>query len=208
MNEGFTLSVPENGLIALNVPLDPLRLGALSTRTTHPFYMARWNDLLNALGIAGRLENPYWNMTKGEMVANCANQKLLASLIPDSLSCASPAKARWQGRAMEHCGYCLPCIIRRAALKKGLKTADSTDYTVNLHARPLNTLQAEGQQVRAFQYAIERVRRKPQLASLLIYKPGPLADEPPARQAALADVYRRGLAEVAQLLASVRTAPG
>ena len=42
----FSLAVPENGLIALNVPLDPLRLGALSTRTTHPFYIARWNELL------------------------------------------------------------------------------------------------------------------------------------------------------------------
>lgn len=62
MNADFTLRVPENGLIALNVPLDPLRLGALSTRTTHPFYMARWNDLLSALGIPGRLENPYWNV--------------------------------------------------------------------------------------------------------------------------------------------------
>ncbi len=40
-----TIYVPENGLISLNVPLDPLRLGALSTRTTHPYYMARWNDL-------------------------------------------------------------------------------------------------------------------------------------------------------------------
>ena len=42
----FTLKVPENGLIAVNVPLDPLRLGALSTRTTHPFYFGRWNDAL------------------------------------------------------------------------------------------------------------------------------------------------------------------
>lgn len=38
----FILRVPENGLIALNVPLDPLRLGSNSTRTTHPFYMERW----------------------------------------------------------------------------------------------------------------------------------------------------------------------
>jgi len=35
----FVLRVPENGLIALNVPLDPLRLGSNSTRTTHPYYM-------------------------------------------------------------------------------------------------------------------------------------------------------------------------
>lgn len=36
LGKAFTLRVPENGLIALNVPLDPLRLGSNSTRTTHP----------------------------------------------------------------------------------------------------------------------------------------------------------------------------
>ena len=60
----------------------PLRLGALSTRTTHPFYMARWNELLAALGISGRIENPYWHKTKGEMVGECANGALLARLRP------------------------------------------------------------------------------------------------------------------------------
>jgi hypothetical protein len=206
----FTLRVPENGLISLNVPLDPLRLGSLSTRTTHPFYMARWNELLAALGIAGRLENPYWDKTKGEMVANCANKSLLAKLVPDSLSCASPAKARWMGqagRAIEHCGYCLPCLIRRAALRKGLGSPDRTAYTVDLKAKVLDTLKAEGEQVRAFQFAIERLRQKPQLASLLIHKPGPLSDESPARQTGLAEVYRRGLEEVGTLLSGVRTAP-
>lgn len=93
----FTLRVPENGLIALNVPLDPLRLGALSTRTTHPFYMARWNDLAAVLGIPGGIENPYWDKTKGEMVANCANRALLSRLLPDALSCASPTKGPLAG---------------------------------------------------------------------------------------------------------------
>jgi hypothetical protein len=69
LRRDFTLHAPENGFIALNVPLDVLRLGALSTRTTHPFYIARWNDLLSLLGIPGRVENPYWSKTKGEMVA-------------------------------------------------------------------------------------------------------------------------------------------
>src|SRR6185369_16446022 len=63
LNVPFTLKVPENGLIAVNVPLDPLRLGALSTRTTHPFYIARWNDALQGLGLKGRIENPYWDKT-------------------------------------------------------------------------------------------------------------------------------------------------
>ena len=46
------IHVPENGLISLNVPLDPLRLGAWSTRTTHPYYMARWQELLDSFSIA------------------------------------------------------------------------------------------------------------------------------------------------------------
>lgn len=201
--EPFTLNVPENGLIALNVPLDPLRLGALSTRTTHPFYMARWNELLIKLGINGRLDNPYWGRTKGEMVSSCGNAVLLRKLVPHSLSCSSPSKARWTGQAQGHCGYCLPCLIRRAALLGD----DRTTYTLaNLKAKKLDTKQAEGRQVRSFQLAIDRLAKRPDLAALLIHKPGPLYDDP-ARQPALAAVYRRGLEEVGCLLAGVRTAP-
>lgn len=205
-----TLKVPENGLIALNVPLDPLRLGALSTRTTHPFYIARWNELLALLGVSIRIENPYWDKTKGEMVRDCANGQLLRRLAPSSLSCASPTKGRWQGLGTQHCGYCLPCLIRRAALETGFRPdADPTVYTVeDLTAQPLDTRQSEGQQVRSFQLAIRRLQARPTLATLLIHKPGPLSDEPPARQAALAEVYRRGLDEVATLLAGVTARPG
>lgn len=206
----FTLKVPENGLIAVNVPLDPLRLGALSTRTTHPFYIARWNDALSALGISGRIENPYWDRTKGEMAEDCANPALLRQLTPSSLSCASPTKGRWQGHGTQHCGYCLPCLIRRAALLKGLRPdIDPTVYTVpDLTAHALDTRQSEGVQVRSFQLAIDRLRARPALAPILIHKPGPLFDESPQRQAALADVYRRGLEEVGALLTGVRTRPG
>ncbi|SCX21407.1 hypothetical protein DSM25558_2920 [Agrobacterium sp. DSM 25558] len=210
LERAFTLQVPENGLIAVNVPLDPLRLGALSTRTTHPFYIARWNDALAELGIPGRIENPYWDRTKGEMADECANPTLLRQLTPASLSCASPTKGRWQGLGTQHCGYCLPCLIRRAALLKGLRPdADPTVYTAaDLTAHALDTRQSEGVQVRSFQLAIERLRARPGLAPILIHKPGPLFDESPQRQAALADVYRRGLEEVEELLKGVRTRPG
>jgi hypothetical protein len=200
----FVLTVPENGLIALNVPLDPLRLGAFSTRTTHPFYIARWNELLKAIGVAGRIENPYWNKTKGEMAANCANAELLAKLTPQSFSCSSPTKGRWQHHGREHCGFCLPCLIRRAALLGN----DSTTYTLaNLNAGALATDKAEGKQIRSLQLAIQRIRQHPSLARLFIHKPGPLSDESSTRQAALADVYRRSLAEVDDLLTGVRTTP-
>src|SRR5207248_2601889 len=67
----FTVRCPENGFIALNVPLDQLRVGALSTRTTHPFYIELWNELLTILDIPGKVDNPYWSRTKGEMVTAC-----------------------------------------------------------------------------------------------------------------------------------------
>lgn len=206
----FTLNVPENGLIAINVPLDPLRLGALSTRTTHPFYIARWNEALQALGLNGDIENPYWDKTKGEMVTACTNGALLRRLISSSLSCSSPTKGRWQGLGTQHCGYCLPCLIRRAALIAALHpNVDPTRYTVDdLTARALDTRRSEGVQIRSFQLAIERLRIRPELAPILIHKPGPLFDESPARQAAIAGVYRRGLEEVGALVAGVRTRPG
>lgn len=207
----FMLRVPENGLIALNVPLDPLRLGSNSTRTTHPFYMARWNDLLVELDIDGRVENPYWDKTKGEMVASCANEVLLRSIASESLSCSSPASGRWQGRqghGIEHCGHCLPCLIRRASLDAAWGPgSDSTVYTLSdLRAHPLDTKESIGKQVRSFQFAIERLRGRPDLARFLIHKPGSLADEV-HRLDQLADVYRRGLNEVAQLIDGVTTKP-
>jgi hypothetical protein len=204
----FILRVPENGLIALNVPLDPLRLGSNSTRTTHPYYIARWNDLLGELGINGSVQNPYWDKTKGEMAAACANKSLLSKLAPDSLSCSSPVKGRWRGRGIEHCGYCLPCLIRRAAIDSAFGVGhDPTVYTIaDLQAQTLSTHRSVGQQVRSFQYAIERLRSRPALSKLLIHKPGSLVDEA-GRIDQLAEVYRRGLAEVARLIAGVKTSP-
>ena len=212
LHSNFVLRVPENGLIALNVPLDPLRLGSNSTRTTHPFYIARWNDLLVELGINGRIENPYWNKTKGEMTAECASTDLLKQFAPFALSCAHPTNARHlgvKGRGIEQCGYCLPCLIRRAALDAAWgRGNDTTPYTVpDLRAHTLGTRESNGQQVRSFQVAIERLRGRPDLARLLIHKPGPLTDES-SRLGELAAVYRRGLDEVAQLINGVETSPG
>ena len=202
ITQPFTLQVPENGLIALNVPLDTLRLGSLSTRTTHPFYMNSWNELLKQLEINGNLDNPYWNKTKGEMVSNCANKKVLDDTIELSLSCSSPTKGRWQGITTQHCGYCLPCLIRRASIKK-----DPTTYTLqDLDAQILDTLHSEGQQIRSFQLAIKRLTKNPDLANILIYKPGPLPHNPKII-AELVGVYKRGMAEIGKLLSKVKTKP-
>lgn len=202
INNSFTLQVPENGLIALNVPLDNLRLGSLSTRTTHPFYMQCWNELLQLIEIPGELVNPYWNKTKGEMVTGCKNKVLLNKILPLSISCSSPAKGRYKGLSTQQCGYCLPCIIRRASLKK-----DSTSYTLeDLTDHTLDSSKAEGQQIRSFQIALQRLAKNPSLAKILIYKPGPLPSDPKVIDE-LANVYLRGMQEISKLLTKVKTKP-
>jgi len=198
--------VPENGLISLNVPLDPLRLGALSTRTTHPFYMTRFNELLRELGVPATLHNPYRHMTKGEMVVACVKQPFLQKHAPATMSCASPAKIRWLSDTPKHCGHCVPCLIRRAALVRGFG-ADNTDYYLaDLKKKPLNCRKAEGEHVRAFQHAISRLKKKPNSARYIIHQPGPLTD-------CLADwpkyeaVYVNGMGEVDAILTGVVTKP-
>jgi 7-cyano-7-deazaguanine synthase in queuosine biosynthesis len=197
--------VPENGLISLNVPLDPLRLGSLSTRTTHPHFMDLFNKLLARLEIRGRVLNPYVAKTKGEMVKECANQQFLADQVAKTMSCSSPTKGRWQGLAPGHCGYCLPCLIRRASMVRW-DFPDSTKYHVDLERTVFDSLKAEGDAIRSFQLASERLRGDIRRARVLIHKSGPLPGSPEEIEA-LAGVYARGMAEVQDLLKTVETRP-
>jgi hypothetical protein len=203
MGQSGILYVPENGLIALNVPLDPLRIGALSTRTTHPFYMARVNELLANVSISVTLQNPYRHKTKGEMIAAVKNQALLRRSAKDSMSCSSPSKGRFEKLPRGHCGYCVPCLIRRAAMMRGFSADDSGYQILDLAAANLKASSAKGEHVRSFQYAIERLRRNPASAHLVIHSPGPLRDVP-TEWDLLAAVYSRGLAEVEAVVRGVR----
>lgn len=85
---------------------------------------------------------------------------------------------------------------------------DPTGYFLeDLRRRPLNSAEAEGVQVRSFQLAIARLRDRPDLAKILIHKPGPLYDHDLDDQGRMAGVYSRGLEEVGRLLDGVRTRP-
>ena len=206
-DQPMEVNVPENGLIALNVPLDPLRVGALSTRTAHPHVISSMTRLMDAIGLSVSFSNPYRHKTKGEMVIGCAAPGFLRKVIGDSMSCSSPAKFRYKGLPAQHCGYCVPCLIRRASLCVGLQEKDPTAYTFeNLRAHTLATNKAEGKHVRAFQLMVKRIKRDPELAKILVHKPGPLIAAP-EENADYADVFRRGILEVGRLLQGVEVKP-
>jgi hypothetical protein len=164
--------------------------------------------LIDALALDVELNNPYRHMTKGEMVANCADKLFLQKIVANSMSCSSPAKARYKKLSPRHCGYCVPCLIRRASLEVGLDGDDETLYTVeDLKGHILASDQPEGEHVRSFQLMAKRIRAKPDLAKILVHKPGPLHDKPDEIPD-YADVFRRGVLEVAELLKGVRARPG
>lgn len=117
------LYICENGFIAINPPLTGTRLGSLSTRTAHPEYLGRLQQIFDAAGINVQIQNPYALMTKGEMLAGCLNQDLLRQHAVTSTSCG-----RFQRFGYKHCGRCVPCQVRRAAFKRWGALRDSTPY--------------------------------------------------------------------------------
>lgn len=194
--------IPENGLIALNVPMDPLRIGSSTTRTAHPHFISSMGELASMVGMSTRFENPYRFKTKGEMVAECRNPKLLKRIAPKSMSCSSPAKVRWMHASPQHCGHCLPCLIRRASLQRGLNGKDTTKYYLDdLRAKTLDSKRAEGKDIRSLLYAVDTITRSPAKLPYLVRKPGPL---PPSELQDYANVYARGMDEVRALLEGVK----
>lgn len=120
--------VPENGSVSLNFPLSASRRSSCSTRTTHPFVLDNVLSIWKNLSIATHIENPYEFKTKGVMVNTCKDQLNLFKLVAMSNSCGKRGhRAHWEPgkRNATHCGICMPCIYRQAAL---LVAQDNTSY--------------------------------------------------------------------------------
>lgn len=190
------LLVPENSLIALNVPLDSTRIGSHSTRTTHPFYLKLWNKVASDI-FGFSIRNPYWNKTKGEMATECLNKNILEIAIGQSYSCSSVNSVSIQSGKQDHCGHCLPCIVRRAAMHKAFGDFDPSGYMDKKVTNLVNNRGAKGEQIRSFLYAIEKLKQNPEAKRTLIHKSGPL-DMEDAYLTELADAYYRGIMEVDQ----------
>lgn len=180
--------VPENGFIGINVPLTRARVGSASTRTTHPHFMAQLDAIAKAVGVVNPILNPYRLRTKGEMLAESRNPTLLQRLAPMSISCSHPETARYVGRRQGNCGYCFPCLIRRASLAHVGWDNDNYAWDALTEAALLDRRRRRGADLRAVVTGAfaDRPDRD-------VLANGPL---PSGERVAFTGVWRRGITEL------------
>lgn len=131
-NKDVPLLIPENGFISLNPPLTSSRLGSCSTRTVHPSFLSKLQRFLFAVGIHIPITNPFVEKTKGEIIVASVNPELAHSLARQTVSCAHPTRRQnWNRRNVTHCGYCVPCLIRRSALHRA-GMDNGSDYGIDV----------------------------------------------------------------------------
>jgi 7-cyano-7-deazaguanine synthase in queuosine biosynthesis len=192
--------IPENGLISLNVPLTGTRLSSHSTRTTHPFYIKLFKEIVYTLGLKNPIRNPYQFLTKGEMMIQCKNQTLLKSLSPKTLSCSHSEHSRYAGLSPGiHCGYCVPCLIRQASEKKSKITG--TQYVHDIIKTPPGQTTQSGSDIRAFKLALERMDGKSEQSIMFdVLSSGPVPFDDEKELIKYVEVYKRGMKEVQKFL--------
>lgn len=123
------IQMAENGALALSLPHRADAHGPSMARQAHTFLLHGFERLLRELvpHVPWVVQNPFVNQTKGEACLELGPAKALAA---SSTSCeylgrqravmihwikAHPRAARVLGEG-PHCGLCIPCLVRRAAL--------------------------------------------------------------------------------------------
>lgn len=133
--------VPENGQLALNLPLISSRSAACSTRSVHPLTLDLLNQLITALDGHVSVTNPLGNLTKGEVCDLALDAGLTAETLYTTVSCGHPPHKR-RAHLPYHCGYCYPCLVRRAGLWHAL-SADNSGYWCNPWELPSRDMKRE-----------------------------------------------------------------
>jgi 7-cyano-7-deazaguanine synthase in queuosine biosynthesis len=104
--------IAENGQMAIHLPLSVARVGAFSTHTAHPEFVAQAASFFTRiLDRELKVSNPFLYKTKSEVVASIPTVDRGA--LSQSVSC-------WRGArvpSFKHCGDCVPCLVRRIAFE-------------------------------------------------------------------------------------------
>lgn len=128
-------------------------------------------------------------------MAQCRNRKLLKHLAPLTVSCARPEVARWQRQEAGACGYCYPCLMRRAALHR-LGWDDSHDYRVDVLSDPeILPHRVKGSDLRALLLALKTWEETPRDLEARLWLGSPTAELAEGRTAAFS-VLGQGFEEI------------
>ncbi|NVM54536.1 MAG: hypothetical protein HWN66_12600 [Candidatus Helarchaeota archaeon] len=197
--EIIPLFIPENGFVGINTPLTPSRIGSYSTRTTHPLFFDWLSETLRKAGIVHELVNPFRFLTKGDIFQQSPNKEFLQSAVSKTISCAHSVAARWVKKAPENCGYCIPCLIRRASLNV-VEQDDPDDYTYDaIGDDAILNYEHKGKDLRSLLISIRRSVTSQKSWFLEVLKTGSLGSLS-SEAKALVDVYTKGLKEVERLI--------
>lgn len=152
------LWVYENGVGALNLPLNETQLGVDNYRGVHPLSLMMARDLLErVLERTIHIRNPFLFHTKAEMCAALQSAGL-ADLVRETVSCDGFAQ---RVANQPQCGYCTSCVLRRQSLyAAGLESYDAANgyrYDVLSHQTALTLNQVYG--LEAMRNQVEKLQR-------------------------------------------------
>lgn len=123
----------ENGQMAIHLPLSAARISAFSTHTAHPEFVTLMSKILSTiLNYEIKIENPFLYMTKSEVVRNLFPKH--QPQIANTVSCWKASRVSHYN----HCGICVPCLIRRIALESN--DFGIPEYQTDLFNRDILTL--------------------------------------------------------------------
>lgn len=121
MGENVPVYIPENGFIGLNISLTNSRKGSCSTRTTHPFFLEGLCEILKSVGIKNNIDNFFAYKSKREIVNLVSGTPSFVDNYKNTISCSHPCVARYNRTGSReypvNCGFCYPCLIRKASLQ-------------------------------------------------------------------------------------------
>lgn len=105
--------IAENGQMAIHLPLTAGRISAFSTHTAHPEYVHSMGRVLSRLlDYPIRIENPFLYMTKAEVVRETVLEH--PETLQHAVSCWKASRVAGE---KNHCGFCVPCLVRRIAVE-------------------------------------------------------------------------------------------
>lgn len=188
------LWIPENGFASINPPLGPERLGSLSTRTTHPAFLQGLEQVLQKAGAHATIENPFSEMTKGEMyqqVTDLVGPHEASRFLSATHSCGLTGQRTHHISPGTPCGVCFGCVMRRASfVASGVD--DQTQYIAPTSDASIQKWLDEKSVEQPVRNFIRRGVRARDLAAMSLPINYPMRDA--------IELCKRGIAELRSLL--------